>query len=122
MWLEPVSECRPQHARSGTCRAAFHDEVFSIEEIGRIAAIKRKWLESRERFEHAAGPLPSIAQHPLHAIPTLASRMCIYRYWIPALEIEVPVLRIWNFIPPRVETLCFIEGTIRRAVPLFFCR
>src|SRR6478736_3660444 len=120
MGLEPVAECRPQHARGRACRATFHDEVFTIEEIGRIAAIERKRLESRERSEHTGRPLPAVAQHTLHAERTLSARMRIHRDRIPALEIEIPAACAGSFIPPRVESVPFVGRTVRSALPLLF--
>src|SRR5579872_894444 len=51
MPLEPVAEAGAQHAGSRARRTAFHHEVFAVEEIGRVAAIKRERLESSERRE-----------------------------------------------------------------------
>src|SRR5262249_8991919 len=66
VWIrraEPVAECGPREARSGTRGSALQHVVFSIEEIGRVAGIKRERLESRERSERRGGPLPSVAGH-----------------------------------------------------------
>src|SRR6266516_7306819 len=77
--LEPVAECGSQHASGRARRAAFHDEVLSIEKVCRVSAVKRKRLESLEGRENRRGPLPSIADHAIHAERAAALRMGIHR-------------------------------------------
>src|SRR5579864_6218183 len=89
MPLEPVAEAGAQHAASRTRRAAFHDEVLAIEEIGRVAAIKRERLESAERRELCRRPLPSVTHHTFHSKRALTLRIGINGRRIPSLKIKI---------------------------------
>src|ERR1700675_4705124 len=63
MRLEPVTKRGPQHARSGTRRAALHDEMLAIKEISRVSPVERKGLETWKWTENGGGPFPPVAQH-----------------------------------------------------------
>ena len=77
MRLKPVAERRTQHAGSRTRRAAFHDEMLSIEEVGGVSAVERKRLESRKRPKYCGRPFPTIPDIPSTPNPL---RPCGYAF------------------------------------------
>src|SRR6266850_2833402 len=60
MWLKPVPERLPDKQCCRSRRGPLQDEMPAVEEVGRIAGIKRKWLKSREGRECGAGPFPAV--------------------------------------------------------------
>ena len=67
----------------------FNDEVFAVEEIGGVAAVERKRLESGERSKLGGGPFPAVAQHAMNAEGALAFGKRVHRRGTPAGEIKV---------------------------------
>src|ERR1700758_213840 len=74
MRLKPVAKRPAQHASGCTRRTAFDDVVLSVEEIGRVARVKRERLESRKRCKDGGGPLPAVPHKAVNAEGTLPSR------------------------------------------------
>src|SRR6266567_2005000 len=120
--LEPVAKRRTKHARSSARRSALHDEVFAIEKIGRVTAVERKRLESREWCEDRGRPLPTIAQHVVYAERALALGEGIYRRGIPMAEIKIAEARTKLLVGPWILPFYPVVGSIGGAVPLLFAR
>src|SRR5580704_13888575 len=120
MWLKPVAERWPQHARGRARRAAFHDKVFAVEKVSRVSAVKRKWLESAERRENGRRPLPSVSQHALRTERTSAFRKRIHRDGIPTMQIKIAELRTGLVAAPRIGSFISFCSSVGGALPLLF--
>src|SRR5215510_9404742 len=92
MRLEPIAERSAQHAGIGASRSALQHEMFAVEEIGGIAFVERKRLESGEGREWRGGPFPTVGQHPFEAEGAPCCGKRAYGKGIPARESEVSVL------------------------------
>ena len=121
MCLKPVTKRGPQHARRRARRSTLHNEMLAIKKISRVAAIKRKRLESWERRENRRRPLPTISQHVVHSKSALPRGKRIHRRRIPMFEIKVAECRIWRCAAPREKSFCSVFIAVRGPVPLLFC-
>src|SRR6185437_9039341 len=83
---KPVAEGAPQQAGGGARRSAFHDVMFAIEEIGRVAGICFSRLKARQRTEDRSGPFPSIPNQLTNAKRTIACGRGVNRLGFPVLE------------------------------------
>src|ERR1051326_8068621 len=87
--------------------------MFAIEEIRGVAFVKRKRLESRERFEGARCPLPAVGDKSIDTEAAARPRERIHGRGIPSREIKIAELRT-EFAPLRESLSC--------ALPLRFGR
>ena len=76
VWLKPIAKTAAQHARRGALRAALHHEMLAVEEIGGVATIERKRLESRKRRERRRSPFPAVAEKIVNAESGLRQAGC----------------------------------------------
>ncbi len=67
MRLKPISKASAQH--TGRCPRAstLHNEVLAIEEIRRVAWVRRHYLEAGERLELRGRPLPALSHQAVEA-------------------------------------------------------
>src|ERR1019366_5516040 len=79
MRLEPIAKRSPKHTRGGPGRCPFHDVVPVVEEISRVARIKRKRLKPWKGPEDRTRPLPSVADEADYAKGTGACWECRHR-------------------------------------------
>src|SRR5258706_1759074 len=91
--LEPVAEARAHQGVGGRPRAALQHVVFAVEEVGGIALVA--WDvggEAGQAREHAARPLPAVADQILHAPGARALGMRTHRRRRPVAEADIAVL------------------------------
>src|SRR5712692_10852906 len=113
MWLEPVSERPPQHARRGARRANLRHVVLAVEEIGRVTRIEGHGRETRKRRELRPRPLPPVPHKIVHTEGARSRGMRAHRRRIPRFEIEVSPRRAWPFLAPGIAAL---PRALRRSV------
>src|SRR5690348_2217491 len=87
--------------------------MLSIKEVGGIAGVKGKRLESGKGSESRRRPFPAIAEHAGNAEGTLGLPRRTDRHWVPALKIEISRHCGFSFAIGRAEC---------RALPLGFAR
>src|SRR4029077_7927094 len=87
--LEPVAERAAQHRSVGARRAAFHHEMFAVEEIGGVPPVEGKRREAGKGTERCRGPLPSIAEQIVNAERAGARGMSIDGRGVPALRMKI---------------------------------
>src|SRR5260370_5922744 len=123
MWLEPVSERPPQHARSGARRAALHHIVLAVEKICGIVWIERHRRKPRKRRELRPRPLPPVADNIMNPKRARSRGMRAHRRGIPRFEIEVSPGCARRFLAPGIAALPPAVGrAIRGAMKLCFGR
>ena len=118
MRLEPVAKRPPQHARGRARRAAFHHEVFPVEEIRGIAGIKRERFKPRKRREKRARPFPSIAGKVGNTEVAGPVGKRSDRSGIPSLKIEMAVPGPRWLRTPGIRALAAIARHASGAMPL----
>src|SRR5258705_11956374 len=85
--LEPVAEARAHQGVGGRPRAALQHVVLAVEEVGGIALVARDvGGEAGQAREHAARPLPAVADQILHAPAARALGMRTHRRRPPVAE------------------------------------
>src|SRR5258708_4410742 len=122
MWLEPVPERLAQHAGRGSRRTALHDVMLSIEKVGRVPRIKRKFLESCKRLEHGRGPFPAVAHQSFESEGALSLRESADWQGIPTMKIEISEFLCGTCRSPWIGPFAALWRTVRRAMPLRFGR
>src|SRR5579859_693534 len=123
MWLKPVPEGSPQHACSRSRRPALHHEVLPIEEIRRIAGIKRHRRESRKWRERRSGPFPAVAYQVANPEVARSFRICSRRCRIPLMKIKIAVPRAGDLFSPWIAPFApALARSISGSMKLRFAR